>query len=246
MAQISLQSRFGASFFLLGKLIRFAALMFFLVLLVSKTHQLQGYTLWQVLLFYATFNLIDGIPQFFLRDVYRFRGHVVKGYFDYILAQPQPTLFKALFGGSDILDLPLLLISIAFLIVSLFNIGPISLTGLAVFLFLLINGLIIAASFHIFVLGMGILTTEVDNTIMLYRDILRMGQLPVEIYQHPISFILTFVIPVGIMISLPVKALLGFVSPQLIIISTLFSIGLLFLSIKFWQLSLKHYTSASS
>jgi ABC-2 type transport system permease protein len=244
--QIALQSRFGALFFLLGKFIRFTTLLYFLYLLISETKTLAGYSLWQILFFYATFNVIDGVPQFLLREVYRFRTQVVKGYFDYVLAQPQPTLFKALFGGSDILDIPLFLISLGFLIFSAWHLEGITLMGWIFYGLLLINAFFIALAFHIFVLGMGILTTEVDNTIMLYRDLTKMGQVPIDIYRAPISFILTFVIPIGIMISFPVKALLGILSTPFILISFVFSSVFLFLSLLFWRYSLKHYTSASS
>ena len=110
--QIAFQSRFGAIIFLIGKLLRFAFFLFFLILLVSKTKTIAGYSLWQVIFFFATFNLIDAIPQFLWREVYRFRTYVVRGFFDYIITKPISPLFRSLFGGSDILDLFILLISI--------------------------------------------------------------------------------------------------------------------------------------
>lgn len=244
--QIALQSRFGAVFFLVGKFLRFGSIFYFLYILVSKTQSLAGYNLNQVLFFYATFNLIDGIPQFLLREVYRFRNQVVKGYLDYVLAQPQSTLLKALFGGSDVLDLPMLFVSVGFLIYSGLQLSNVTFLGVILYLFLLINGLAIALAFHIFVLGLGIVSTEVDNSIMLYRDITRLGQIPVDVYRSPISLILTFIVPVGIMMSFPVKALLGLVSLSFIVFAIAFAGIFLFLSLKFWRYALNQYQSASS
>jgi ABC-type uncharacterized transport system, permease component len=106
------------------------------------------------------------------------------------------------------------------------------------------NGLIISTAFHIFVLALGLLTTEVDNAIMIYRDLLNLGRFPIEIYQQAISFIFTFLIPIGIMITFPVKALFGFLSFKNIVFSFFISFFLLLLSIKLWQIGLKKYQSA--
>lgn len=243
---LALQSRFGSIFFFLGKILRYFVLFYFLFLLTSKKGNLAGFSLWQVVFFYATFNLVDTTAQFLLREVYRFRTYVVQGFFDYILTKPVNPLFRSLFGGSDALDIPVILLSVGFLVYSAFQVGPITSVGVLLYLLLLINGLIIALAFHIVVLGIGILSTEVDNMIMLYRDITRMGQIPVDVYMAPVSFIITFILPVGIMMSFPVKALLGLLSWQLIAIAFLFSFLFLYSSLKFWKYALRQYQSASS
>lgn len=244
--QAAFESRFGAIVFLIGKLLRFAFFLLFLYLLVSHTKALAGYNLWQVLFFFATFNLVDAIPQFFLREVYRFRQQVVSGNFDFVLTRPLSPLFRSLLGGSDVLDLSIMMLSAAMLIFSATKIGGITLLSTATFLILLTGALLLALAFHILVLGIGILTTEVDNTILLYRDLTQMGRVPVDIYREPVRSIITFVIPVGIMMTFPAKALMGLLSAQFIAISLGVSLGLFYLALRFWDYSLKHYQSASS
>ena len=243
---LAFQSRFGTIFFLVGKILRFFVLFYFLYILISQTKNLAGFTFWQIVFFYATFNLVDTTAQFLLREVYRFRVYVLKGFFDYILTKPINPLFRCLFGGSDALDIPVIFLALGFLVYSAFHLGPITIGGVLLYLALLINGLIIALAFHILVLGIGILSTEVDSMIMLYRDITRMGQIPVDVYRAPVSFIITFVLPVGIMMSFPVKALLGLLSWQYILIAFCLSLVSFFVSLKFWQFSLRQYQSASS
>lgn len=244
--QISFLSRFGAIIFVIGKFLRLIFFLFFIFILVSKTHAIAGYTLWQIIFFYATFNFIDTLAQFFLREVYRFRTYVVKGYFDHILTKPISSLFRSLFGGSDVLDLSILSLSIIFIIISASKVGTISIEGIILYILLIINAFFIALAFHIAVLSIGILTTEVDNAIMLYRDLTQMGRLPVDIYKQPIQGIITFAIPIGIMMTFPAKALMGLLSSGIIIISLLIGVSLFLVSILFWKFSLKHYASASS
>lgn len=245
-SQIAFQSRFGALLFLFGKLLRYVFFLLFLILLVNKTKVIAGYTFWQIVLFYATFNFLDTLPQFLFRNVYRFRQQILNGYFDNLLLKPLPSLFHPLFGGSDMWDLFVFFLSIGFIIFAGLHSGHVTLWHVIIYVLLLLNGFLISLGFHIFVLGTGILSTAIDNTVMLYRDLTQMGRLPIEVYQEPLRGLITFVIPVGIMMTYPGKALLGLLSVQGVIIALAFGVGLLFVSMRFWAYALRHYTSASN
>jgi ABC-2 type transport system permease protein len=231
--------------FLLGKLTRFAFFLVFLTFLLKGTETVAGYNLNQTLFFFLTFNLIDIVAQFLFRDVYRFRPKLVSGELDLIMAKPTNVLFRVLLGGADVIDL----VTIPPLIFAIVFVGRMlnpNLGQVVLYLLLTANGLLISTAFHIAVLSMGILTLEIDHTIMIYRDILNLGRLPVEIYKEPIRSILTFLIPVGLMISLPAKSLMGFTKPSVILISFLIGILGIYLSLKFWNKAIRNYTSASS
>ncbi len=244
--QISLISRFGAVVFTLGKLFRFLFFLLFLFLLSSKIKIVGGYSIWQMIFFFATFNLIDSLTQFALREVYRFRSYVVSGRLDYILVKPVSPLFRLLLGGSDILDIPMILLSIILLVFAAGKISAISVFGVILYTLLVANSFMIAVAFHVFVLGVAVLTTEIDNTIMLYRDIVQMGRIPIDVYKEPLRGLLTFAVPVGIMVTFPAKAIMGILSPLFIILSLLIGIVLMFLSLKFWRFSLRHYSSVGN
>lgn len=245
-SQSAFSSRFGAVFFIFSKFLRFFFFLAFLVLVSSRTREIGGYSLWQIIFFYVTFNLVDSFAQFFLREVYRFRSYILTGNFDYILTKPFSSLFRSLFGGSDILDLPMILMSIFFIFYSASQIGTLTLQGTFFYFLLISNAFMIALSFHILILSIGVATTEIDNTILLYRDLSSMGRIPIDIYLEPIRSLLTFVIPVGIMVTFPAKALMGLLSPVNIMISFIIGISFLLISMKAWKYSLKYYSSASS
>ncbi|MBI3109759.1 ABC-2 family transporter protein [Candidatus Daviesbacteria bacterium] len=244
--QTQTQARFAMAIFLIGKLLRFFVFGAFMVILVKQTKILAGYNLDQTIFFFLSFNLVDILSQLTFREVYRFRQTVVMGTFDFYLVKPINALFRALFGGPDLIDfltlLPLLG-AIIFLMIRL-NIGTVS----SVLLYILLIGasLLIALSFHILVLSLAVVTTEIDHAIMMYRDIVGMGRFPIDIYSEPLRGFLTFIIPVGIMMSFPAKSLLGLLSPALIAYSVIFALVLLYLSLRVWNLSLRQYSSASS
>jgi len=221
-------------------------MLIFIFVVVSKTKQIAGYNIWQVIFFYATFNLIDTVPQLLMREVYRFRSYVVTGDFDYFLVKPLSPLFRVLFGGADVLDIFIVFIAIGLIIFSALNISGITAVSIFLYILLVVNTMLIAGAIHIFISALGIITTEVDSALWIYRDLTSMGRFPVEIYREPVSFFITYVVPVGVMISFPAKALLGILSTVSFVVAFLLGGVLLILSLYFWQYALSKYTSASS
>lgn len=237
--------RLGTAIFLIGKILRFAFFLAFIYFLLKGTTTFATYNFNQTLFFFLTFNLVDIVAQFLFREVYRFRPLIISGNFDLVMTKPISPLFRSLMGGADIYDL----ITIPPLLVAIYlvggSLGP-TLTHVLLYILLIANGLLIATAFHIAVISLGIITLEIDHTIMIYRDITNLGRFPVDIYRQPLQGILTYLIPVGIMITLPAKALMGLVSPLGVLTSFVFGGAILILAVRFWNFALTKYTSASS
>lgn len=231
--------------FLSGKIIRFSFFGLFLYFLVQGAGGIVGYDVDQAVFFFLTFNVIDIISQFLFREIYRFRPLLISGDFDLILLKPFNSLFRVLMGGADIIDL----FTIPPLIMAVIYIGgKLNPTAFHIFLYivLIISGLLIAAAFHILVASLGIITLDVDHTIMIYRDFVNLGRFPIEIYRQPLQGVLTYLIPLGVMIAVPARALMGFVSIQGVLLSFFISFIGIYLSLRFWKYAIKKYTSASS
>ncbi len=243
---VSLTNRFNASLFLLGKILRFVFFAGFLLALFARTQFLSHYSVLQMMFVFLTFNFIDTVTQLFFREVYRFRPMVVSGDFDLVLVKPINPLFRALAGGADPLDLFMLIPYIGSLCYVAIRLGNLNVVHISLYLLLLMNGFFIATGFHILVLALAIITTEIDHTIMIYRDLTSMGRLPVDIYQEPLRSIITFIIPIGVMVTFPVKAFLGLLSPMSALLSLGLGIVFLLLCLRVWKYSLRQYTSASS
>lgn len=244
--QTQLITRFAMAIFLIGKFLRFSVFTIFIVVLVQNTKALAGYGLDQVIFFFLTFNLIDILAQLMFREVYRFRQAVVMGNFDFYLVKPINPLFRALMGGPDLIDFVTLIPLIGAIIYFMNGLQITEPGRILIYLILVGVSLIIALSFHILVLSLAIITTEIDHAIMMYRDVVGMGRFPVDIYKEPLRGFLTFVIPVGLMMTFPAKAILGLLSPYLIIYAVIFALLMFYLSLKIWNWSLKQYSSASS
>lgn len=149
-------------------------------------------------------------------------------------------------GGTDVLDLFMLIPYMGGIIVVAARLGEITIINILTYILLLGTGFIIATSFHIGVLALGVITTEIDHAIMIYRDITQMGRVPVDIYNELLRGIITFIVPVGIMMTWPAKALMGLLAVRGIVIAILFAIMFFWLSLQLWRYSLTRYSSASS
>ncbi len=244
--QTQISVRFALIIFLLGKILRFGVYTFFIIILVGKTKVLAGYSLDQTIFFFLSFNLVDILAQLLFREVYRFRQAVVSGNFDFYLIRPVNVLFRSLFGGPDVMDFITLFPLIFAIIFFMDKLNLINPVNIFIYIILISCAFLIALSFHILVLSLAVVTTEIDHAIMMYRDIVGMGRFPIDIYREPLRGFLTFVIPVGIMMSFPTKALLGLLNPYLIIYAVIFSIAIFYLSLRVWNWSLRSYSSASS
>ncbi len=243
--QTAFVSGFGAIVFLLGKFLRFGFLLLLTFLIVGRTKSLAGYSLNQVLIFYMTYNVLDTLTQLLFREVYRFRPKIVTGDFDLDLVKPSSSLFRSLLGGADPLDIITLVPFIIILLIILRQTHFTVLEFLSYF-WLAINGFAIATAFHIMVLSLGVITTEIDHAVMIYRDLTNLARFPVDIYQEPLRSIVTFVIPIGIMMSFPPKALFGLLSPVWVLGATLLAAIFIYISLRLWKYALTQYTSASS
>jgi ABC-2 type transport system permease protein len=245
-AQSQLLTTWAGILFLVGKIIRFLLFFIFLFAVLDSAKNLAGYSREQVILFFLVFNLVDISIQFLFRGVYQFRPLVVSGNYDLDLLKPLPSFFRPIFGWTDILDFITLVPLWIYFLWFGFSQGIFGIRNFILFLALFISSLILGFAFHLFVCAVCILTTEIDHLVWVYRDLTNMARFPTDIYTKGIRLILTFTIPVVILITVPAKALIGVLSWQWVIFSFLISGIFLFLSFCFWKFALTRYSSASS
>lgn len=240
-------NRWSNLMFLLGKAIRFGMTLVFLLVLTNNVTQIGGYNSDEIIVFFITYHLVDLTTQVVFRGVYLFSNQVRTGEFDFLLLKPISPLFRTLTGRPDITDALFLIPSLGVIAYLLTQINvTITATSLALFLVLFFNSMLIGTAMHIFVLVIGLLTTEVDGVIWMYRDLLRLGQFPITIYLQPLRFLLFFLIPVGMMITVPAEILQNVAPTHSMIVATTIGVGFFFLSYLSWRWALKQYSSASS
>lgn len=240
-------ARGAALLFIFSKLFRLATALLVVYVVVGKARLIAGYDLNQAVFILILFNLLSTIAQLFLRGVYIFRQKVVEGSFDFYLLNPLNELFYSLFSYTDPLDLMLLVPYIGLTFWAWGNTGfPITLAAVLGLMVIIALAFIMVVSWHIIVISIGVRYLEVDNTIMLYRDIERMAAFPVDMYGKWGSLLLTYATPFALMATVPAKLIFGMFNPWSLLIFALLAVLQLKGSLWFWRRSLLSYSSASS
>lgn len=232
--------------YLIGKIIRFAFFLIYLLAIFNHIPSLKGYSMPEVVIFFMVFNFIDVGAQFLFRGLYGVKTLIDEGDFDKILTQPAHPLFRISWMGVDFLDLFTLIpiIGVTFWAMSKLALTLTFLQGV-LFAVLLVNGLVIAYSFHVVIGAFSVRTQALEGAIWVYRDITTLGRFPVSIYSDILRWAFVTVAPIAVMISFPAQALLGLLSASGIFYA--FLLGLVFYggSTYFWKRSLMAYTSIS-
>jgi ABC-2 type transport system permease protein len=231
--------------FVIGKIFRFSVYISFLYFLVQGVNTLADYNANQTLFVFLTFSVVDILGQTLYRQVYSFKPLIISGDFDLILVKPMSSLFRGLVGSVDFNDMVLIPVLIAFTYFVGQKLDPNFINVVQYFL-LIINALMISTAFHILILALYVRYLTVDYLTLLYRDLVSLGRLPVEIYREPIRWILTFVVPVATMVTVPARALMGLLTWQGLGIALCVGILGVVGSLYYWKYALKFYTSASS
>lgn len=242
-----LSNRIDSTCYFIGKVVRFAFFLFLILAIFKYKSEIAGYGKYEAMLFYFTFNLVDVLSQSLFRGVYMFKGDISQGDFDYILSKPVNPLFYIMLRVTDILDIIFLIpiiLSIVYAAAKLPQpLAPVMIIGYIAMIFI---GMLVIFGIHVLSAAITVVTVENDNFIWFYRELINTGRFPPEIYSPTLQFILTYFMPIIVMIAFPVKALLGAANPavflQAALIAAVFSIS----SLIFWRAALKRYSSASS
>lgn len=241
--QTIISTRGASLVYIFGKFLRFFLFIAVLLIVLGRKENIAGYTFSDMILVFLVFNLFDLLGQFFFRGIYWFRRDIVSGDFDFTLLKPASPIFLVLTKWTDFVDLPLLLVVIYWLATKV-SFFPIE--NIVQFSFLFCTGFLLILSVHILVGCLGVITTEVDHAILIYRDLSSMARVPVDIYTPFLRGLLIYILPIGVIFTFPAKALIGLLSWQSVVWALSISFIFLFASLKLWQFCLTKYSSASS
>jgi ABC-2 type transport system permease protein len=173
-------------------------------------------------------------------------GEVWTGKLDFTLMRPVDVQFQASFRHWRLFRLFDLILGLGVLFAASQNLaGTVNPINFVAFLFSLLIGIFILYSILLIFAGLvfwspGFLFTWV------FDGIFQMARYPVGIYPNWVRLILTWVIPVGLITTVPAQALSGDMSEWLFIGAILFAVVLFSIGTAVFRIGLRRYASASS
>lgn len=240
-------SRGAAILFICGKLFRLASAFLMLFVIMGRAELLVGYTISQAIFILALFNFVSTFTQLFMRGIYIFRQKLIDGTFDFYLLNPLSELFYSLFSYTDPMDALLLFPYLGIVGWAWQNAGyPVTLGSILLLILVLVIVCVMIIAWHITILAIGVKYLEVDNTIMLYRDLEKMAAMPIEIYGKYGVAVMSYLFPFALMATIPGRLIFGLYNPLYLLGFGILALLQFKFSLFLWRRSLLSYSSASS
>lgn len=221
-----------------------------LSILFGQVESFQGWTYAQALTLLGIFmlvgNLLDIVFWPSMNTIGGPDGEVWQGTFDFTLLKPLPTQFYISFRSWSLWSFFDLIPSLSILGWGIWQLDqPIQLANL--FWFVLMLGVAVCLGYSIvLILETGVFYYLGAPLTWIFSAIMSMGRYPVAIYPAWIRTILTWIIPVSFMTTVPTQALIGTASAWTMAGGMALAVLLFGISSFFFKRSLKRYSSASS
>lgn len=220
----------------------------YIILLTSRTNSIYGWSAVEIILLTASYNVFIGIFQGLFSNNFENIVHIInKGDLDIALIKPADSQFLLsfwYFGYTSFIRIIFGIIAII-VIVSIFNfyVDLFSVFGFIVFGVL---GILIIYSIWFILSTFLVWYPQITNIIGFLEQMNGITRYPPEMFSFFSSFVFFFLLPLTFVIATPVKTLIQKAQLYDFLGLIIFSSLLLFISRKFWQFALRHYSSASS
>ncbi|PIS10800.1 MAG: hypothetical protein COT73_07395 [Bdellovibrio sp. CG10_big_fil_rev_8_21_14_0_10_47_8] len=215
--------------------------------LFRHTDRIGSWNLEQTRVFLGLLFVVDAFYMIFFHDnLDRMSDRVRKGEMDLLLAKPVDSQFMLSCQRMATALIGNLLIGLSWLSFSLYNLPGFQPARLLWLIFLIPAGLLCLYSVRFMFCSTAILFTRSENLQYLWFQVYKLGMRPDSIYFPWLKFVILTILPVGIVASVPARAILDPPNFALFAWVVVWSFVLLYLSHRFWQWALTKYSSASS
>ncbi len=225
-----------------------AGSLFVLSMFYTADNTLGGWPWHSSLIILGFYTLIESFTISFLQpNLSRIVKQVQNGTLDFVLLKPVNSQLWLSFRTFSPYGLPSLIVGIILIYIGLvkgnYYVNELS---LIISFVMFICGLIILYSLWFLIASTSIWFVKIWNANEVLRSVLISGRYPISAYPLALRPILTFLLPVAFLTTVPAQALLGIAPFSLMMVGVTIAIVFFVFSINFWKYALKFYTSASS
>lgn len=218
-----------------------------LEMIYTRTDALGGWTTGEAVVLLGTFQIISALRAAFVEpNLQWFATQVTEGKFDALLTQPAPAIFLASLGSCA----PLALTQVGLggaLVAYGIHLAHITITpasvGTWLILLLAATTVMWATRAIIAALVFWAFGLDLDD---VYDAIWQFGRYPIDIYRRTLRLVLTYILPVAFIATIPSRTLIHTGQYLLIPIALGIATGSCLLANLIWHAGLRRYTSATS
>jgi len=231
------------------ELLWFGLQLSFVSVVFSQTSSIGTWSAWQVVLLTGASNFIQQIYQaFFLVNCTNLSELVRTGKMDFLLLLPVNTRFVVSTRQVDISSFANAAFAACVMVFAAhkLHLHP-SLMDIFGFAALSMVGLLLHYSLMFMLASVSFWTVRAQGIVWGYYNLFNIARMPDDAFRGVFKAVFTFALPVLLVSNVPVRVLSDrLTSPYTL--AVLLGLGLVWTAISqwFWQLSLRHYTSAST
>lgn len=221
-----------------------------LAVVFGQAEHIRGWTFPSALALLGVYLLINALRALFvgpsLDALAGIDGEVWDGRFDFVLLRPVAPQFLASFRHWRLWALVDVALALGVLGTAMTRLGgELSPVRLAAFLLAISSGMAIVYAI-LLMLTSAIFWTQGTVFTWLFNSVLQMGRYPVGLYPGWLRLALTWVVPVGLITTVPAQALTGALSAATLSGSVGLALGLVIGASALFRCGLRRYASASS
>lgn len=231
----------------LNSLLAFGSGFVVLYAVFHNVSELGGWAFEEGLILFGVFLIIEGYIAMFLQpNLSRLSEYIRLGTMDFILLKPIGSQFFVSFRFINIWAFPSLLLGLGLVLYGMWTLDALTMRMLAQFLLLLVPALMIVYAVWCVLNTTAFWWTQVENINLIFRTFFEAGRFPVTAYPRWLQVLLTAVVPVAFMTTVPAQAAFSEVTLEMAALSWAVAVLALLICHVFWRYALSKYSSASS
>jgi len=217
-------------------------------MIFGNVRQVAGWDLDRMFLVVGTYVIVEHVTSvLFQPNMAKLSELVNRGELDFVLMKPISSQFLVSARYIDFKDLPGVVVGLAYVLVGVQRLalrpGPLE---VGLYVLLVVCATLAVYALWFITVTFSLWTGRVNNIAYLIIPVTDLARVPTDVFRGLARPLLTFAIPVALIATLPAKALLGVLEPGMAPYQVGLTGALLWASHRFWNYSLKRYSSASS
>lgn len=220
----------------------------FLAFVFRQVQAVAGWTVDQMLMLMGTYTLVEGaLSTLFGANMAEISRYVNRGELDLVLTKPVSSQFYVSMRLVAWEALPRVILGVTVTAHAFRRLNtPATAETCLAYLVLLGSGLAIGYSLWLMSVVWVFWTERLSNAGFVFYTFLELGRLPIQAFRGVARMVLTFVLPMAFMTTVPTEALMGIFSFRRAAAGALLAVVFLAASSWAWRVGLRSYASASS
>jgi len=218
------------------------------VLFYNHRPVIGGWTFNEALVVIGLYFLAGGFVDMAVRpNIDAVVEHIRTGSMDFVLTKPLDSQVYATLREYRFQKVTGILVGVVILAYGLIRVGATPDLGQCLlFIFLCAGGCILLYSAMTILGTLSFWLVDISNIDEFIVGFLEAGRYPADAFPEPVRGIITFIVPIAFITTVPAEVLLGRLTPQFVLYGWVVAAVLLAFSVSLWRVALRHYSSASS